>query len=307
MSNTIFVIGAALTDLMGFPSGQPAPTDSVPGLVRYAPGGVGRNLAENLARLQIPTELITAFGDDDFGRELADHCRKVGIGTDYSITAKDRASAINLAILDAQYDLYAGVADLRVLDSLKPDHLDAHREALAGAEAIALETSCSREVIEWLTDQEWEAPLYLDPVSTRLSERVEDKLHRFHTLKANRRQAETLAGRSLLRQSDLDWIAHRWLDKGLERVFITLGSGGAFAADRQGSLLLPAAKLKVANTTGAGDAFLAGIMWATRRGWPLEDCCRAGVAAATIALRSVDAINPAMNENSLLEQLRKLC
>ena len=80
MNGPIFVIGAAITDLLGFPPGEIVVGESMPGVIRRAPGGVGRNVAENLVRLGLPTELITVFGDDPFGRGLAAHARRAGIG-----------------------------------------------------------------------------------------------------------------------------------------------------------------------------------------------------------------------------------
>ncbi|MEO0876700.1 MAG: carbohydrate kinase family protein, partial [Bacteroidota bacterium] len=307
MSKTIFVIGAAITDVMGFPFGKPQPADSVPGLMAKAPGGVARNLAENLVRLGLRVELVTAFGDDIDGRALLQNCQDLNIGVRHSILAEGRKGAVHLAVLDEQKDLFAGVADLSVLDVLSTSYLDEQKEAMEQAEAICLETNTPAEVIDWVLAQEWEIPLYLDPVSSHLAKRVLDQLGRFHTIKANRRQAEILSGQRVLTFEDMKQAAKKLIRQGVERVFITLGSQGAFAADRDQQIHLAAAKVKVANTTGAGDAFQAGLLWASRRKWSLEDCCRAGLAASTIAVRSEHATSPDLSEATLLEHIRKFC
>ena len=307
MSKPIFVIGAAITDIMGFPFGQPQPTDSVPGVITKAPGGVARNLAENLVRLGIRVELLTAFGDDIDGRALLQNCQDLNIGVRHSILADGHKGAVHLAVLDDRKDLFAGVADLSILEVLSSEYLNEQRAALEGAEALCIETNTPAEVIDWFLAQEWEIPLYLDPVSSHLAKRVLDQLGRFHTIKANRRQAEILSGQRVLNLEDMKQAAKKLLDQGVQRVFITLGSQGAFAADEQHQVHLAAAKVKVANTTGAGDAFQAGILWASRRNWSLEDCCRAGLAASTIAVRSEHATSPDLSEATLLEHIRKFC
>lgn len=307
MSKLIFVLGAAITDMMGFPHGKPLPSDSVPGIVAKAPGGVARNLAENLVRLGLRTELITAFGDDKDGRALLKNCQDLNIGVRHSILADGHKGAIHLAVLDERKDLYAGIADLSVLSVLSPTYLEQQKAAMEQAEAICLETNTPPAAIDWLLEQEWEVPLYLDPVSSHLAARIQSQLGRFHTIKANRRQAEVLTGGRVLNLEDMKRAASKLLDQGVQRVFITLGSQGAFAADENHAVHLAAAKVKVANTTGAGDAFQAGLLWASRRNWSLEDCCRAGLAASTIAVRSESATSPDLSEASLLEYIRKFC
>ena len=136
MSKSIFVLGAAITDMMGFPFGKPLPTDSVPGTIAKAPGGAGRNLAENLARLGLRVELVTAFGDDRDGRALLQNCQDINIGVRHSILANGYKGAMHLAILDERKDLYTGVADLSVLQVLSPTYLEQQREALEQADKV---------------------------------------------------------------------------------------------------------------------------------------------------------------------------
>jgi pseudouridine kinase len=193
------------------------------------------------------------------------------------------------------------------MDTITPAYLERQTGTLQNARAICLETNLPADAINWFLAQEWEVPLYLDPVSDRLSVKINKQLGKFHTIKANRRQAEILSGQRILQPKDLESIAQQWLKEGVQRVFITLGNQGAFVANQAQQLHIPAAKVPVVNTTGAGDAFYAGVLWASLRKWPLEDCCRAGLAASTVAVRSTTAINPELNEASLLEHIKKFC
>ena len=307
MSHPIFVIGAALTDIVGFPQRRAAPRDSVPGRIVKSSGGVGRNLAENLTRLGLETELITVFGDDQYGRELLEECQRLNIGVRHGILADGRAGGRHLAFIDENRELLVGIADLEIMEVLTPAYLETQRSALENAALICVETNTPPAAIDWLLDQELEVPLYLDPVSAQLAERVKDRIGRFDTVKVNRRQAEVLGGREVTQLRDMEAVAEQWLRAGVRRVFITLGERGAFAADRERSIHLPAAKVKVVDTTGAGDAFQAGLIWAGLRNWSLEDCCRAGLAASTVAVRAEGAINKELSQAVLLEHIRKFC
>ncbi|MEZ4985038.1 MAG: carbohydrate kinase family protein [Saprospiraceae bacterium] len=307
MNSSIFVLGAAITDVMGFRVGAPAAGDSVPGSVARAAGGVGRNLAENLTRLGLPVQLLTAFGDDKNGQDLLRQCQQLNIGVRYSVLAEGYKGALHLAILDEHKDLFAGVADLSVMEVISPAYLEQQLEALQQASALCIETNLPQAAIDWVVAQEWEVPLYLDPVSVRLSTRIARHIGRFHTVKANRSQAEALSGQRILHPKDMEAVARQWIDKGVQRVFITLGNQGAYAANANHQVHIPAAKVVVADTTGAGDAFHAGVVWASQRNWSLEDCCRAGLAASTLAVKSVGAINTALNQHTLLEHIRSFC
>ncbi|MEM1215313.1 MAG: carbohydrate kinase family protein, partial [Bacteroidota bacterium] len=302
----IFVLGAALTDLVGFPQQATLLHDSIPGRVRRSAGGVGRNLADNLSRLGLPVELVTAFGEDDNGRNLLKACQAANIGVRHSILAEGYPGARHLAILNEQNDLLAGIADMEVLTVISPAYLEQQMGALSQARLLCVETNLPANTIDWLLDQDWEMPLYLDPVSAPLSQKVTGRLGRFHTVKANLQQASVLAGFAIKDSRDLAKVAHQWLRQGVQRICITLGADGAFVADQQQQYHLTTVKVNVANTTGAGDAFFAGFIWATQRNWSLDDCCRAGLAASAIAVRAVDAINPELSEISLLEWVKKL-
>lgn len=307
MNNPVFIIGAAISDLMAFPYVDLSEGDSVPGRVLRAPGGVGRNIAENLARLGLHPELISVFGDDPFSRGLASHARRAGIGLDYSLLREKGEGCWHLALYNEENDLHHGVADLSALDDLTPAALEQRLSVLQSASAIVVETNCPEGALNWIATQSWSMPLYLDPVSAVLCRKVAGRLSHYHTLKANRRQAEALTGQILRTRADLERVARSLLVTGLQRIFITLGPEGVFAADKDAMHLLPAAKGPIASTTGAGDAFMAGLLWASRRNWPIDDCARAGLAASALALREEGAVSSVLTEQALLEQLRGLC
>ena len=92
------------------------------------------------------------------------------------------------------------------------------------------------------------------------------------------------------------------LDKGVHRVFISMGADGMYAATAEEQLWLPNLPGRMVNTTGCGDAFMAAITWAYLQGTDLTDTAKAGLAASVIAMESAETINPAMSEDTLRQR-----
>ena len=79
----VVVIGAANIDIGGTAYKELIPADSNQGIITISFGGVGRNIAYNLAKLGVNVVFITALGDDTLGKDLLNHCKDSGINTDY--------------------------------------------------------------------------------------------------------------------------------------------------------------------------------------------------------------------------------
>ena len=119
----IVVFGGANTDIAGASDAALVQRDSNPGRVTVSCGGVGRNVAENLAKLGCDTALVTAFGGDHNARELRGCCEASGIDVSASITCDDLPGSVYLAILDDAGDMALALSDMRALDRLTPDAL----------------------------------------------------------------------------------------------------------------------------------------------------------------------------------------
>lgn len=295
------VVGGALLDLMGFPSAPLTPFDSTPGSIHLAPGGVGRNVAENLARLGLPVRLITAFGDDAFSELMIRQAQETGIDLSESLFLRGRTGAVHLAILNDRRDMTAGIAALEILRELTPAFLENKKQQLLEAPLVIVETNIPGETIDWLTRLHPDVRLFLDPVSVPLSGKVRGMLDRFHTLKLNKQEAEALLHHSLQTEKDLEYAAGRFLDQGVSRVFLTLGPEGVYFRDEQNGGRIAPPAVSIVNTTGAGDAFMAGLVLGSLEERTTEACARLGMACAAVALQHESAVHPGIkklvNEN----------
>ncbi len=146
--------------------------------------------------------------------------------------------------------------------------------------------------------------MFVDAVSTVKAEKLRSILGKIHTLKPNLLEAELLSGVPIRDEASLRLAADALLSTGMHRVFISLGAKGVYAADQHQRLSLPCLPAAMVNATGAGDAFMAGLVWAYLEGTDLKNTAMAGLAAAAIAIESQKTINPAMSVTALRGKLQ---
>lgn len=292
----ITVVGGANLDVVGIPEGRYIPHDSNAGHVRTSSGGVGRNIAENLARLGAAVRLVTAWGDDTDSAQLRAACEAVGMDCAYGVEAAGIPCSRYLAILDGDGDLAAAVNDMRALAALTAGQIDA--AAFSGSRATVLDTNLPAETIARVAEISGEIPLVLDPVSVVKAEAARPVLDRLAALKANLMEAEALAG-----VTGAKMAAERLVEVGVGWVFVTMGAEGVWCASRDGSFAIPPRHVIVRNATGAGDAFTAGVAWGLACGLALRDTARIAATLAAIALESENTVNERLSPAVLAERM----
>lgn len=291
----ITVVGGANTDIVGIPEVAFALHDSIPGHVRVSAGGVGRNIAENLARLGARVRLVTVFGADAASEALAIACEEAGIDTSFSIRVPDVPGSTYLAVLDASGDLAAAVNDMRALALLGPEALDP--AAFSGADAVVLDTNLPASTIARAAALA-AAPIVLDPVSVPKSAAALPVLGLLSAIKPNLREAEALSGARGAEAS-----ASALLALGVARVFLTMGADGVVCASADGLIALQPLPAAVANVTGAGDAFTAGVAWGTATGMTVLETAELALALSAITLESERTVSDHVSGEALRERM----
>ncbi len=294
----VTVVGGVNMDIGGQPGEDLVPRDSNPGTVRMSLGGVGRNIAHNLALLGVDTRLLTVFGDDLNAQKIAASCGELGIDISQSPVVPGGRTSTYLFINDQRGDMALAVSDMDIYRHLTPQVLAQRQKLLGASQVVVLDTNIPEESIRYLAEN-CPAPLFADPVSTAKAGKLRPVLGRLHTLKPNRMEAELLSGVPITDEQSLRRAAETLLDTGLRRVFISLGADGVFAADHSAQVHLPVLEAEMANTTGCGDAFMAAIAWAYLQGTDLTGTARAGLAASAVAMEGRETINPAMSADIL--------
>lgn len=295
----ITVVGGANADIIGIPDGRFRLRDSNPGHVRRSPGGVARNIAENLARIGAEARLVTAFGDDEIATWLKQECSDDGIDISYSVDVSGTPGCRYLAVLDAAGDLAAAVNDMRALDALTPEMLA--EDAFADVDAVVLDTNLQSSTIARVAELAGAAPLVLDPVSTAKAPKSMPIIGRLAAFKGNLREAEELSG-----AAGAEGAAARLLQAGVKHVFVTMGVGGVWCASATESFALRAPSAPVANATGAGDAFTAGVAWGLAAGMALRETARWASAMSAIALESERTVSETMSAEAVRHRMEAM-
>lgn len=227
----IAVVGGVNIDIGGRSDAPLVAGDSNPGRIRSSLGGVGRNIAHNLALLGAKVKLITALGADDGAKRIEASCADLGIDLTDSLYVSDGATSTYLFLADSNGDMALAMNDMAIYEQLTPAFLETKLTTLNAAALVVLDTNLSAESIRYLGEH-CTAPLFADPVSAAKAGKLEPILGRLHTLKPNRMEAELLSGVTVTDEASLYRAADTLLAAGLQRVFISLGADGVLEIGR---------------------------------------------------------------------------
>ena len=301
----IAIVGGANVDIGGFPEGRALAGDSNPGRVRVSMGGVGRNIACNAARMGLEVELITALGGDAHADLIRADCARAGVSLAHALCFPDAATSSYLFIADEHGDMALAVNDMGIHDRLTVEALAPALDVLRGASLVVLDANVPARTIAWLA-QTLEAPVIADAVSAAKADKLSAAIPYLDALKPNRIEAQLLTGISVETAGGASRAARALVERGAKRVFLTLGAQGVCCADARETRFLSGGHPQVVNATGAGDAFTAALAWARLRNLPLSESALAGMAAATIAMESMETVNPEMSPERLVQRMAEL-
>ncbi|MCX7970214.1 MAG: carbohydrate kinase family protein [Negativicutes bacterium] len=301
----VVVVGGANVDILGFPHNRLTLRDSNPGHVKLAWGGVGRNIAENICRLGIKCFLITILGRDFYARQIIEHGRLIGLEILTPQLPPDAITSSYIALHDETGDMAVALACMDAYDNFPAGFILDHRDLIAGAACLVVDGNIPAPILTLIFDL-YRGPVYYDPVSTAKAEKARAVLGRFHCIKPNRHEAEALSGLRIADDGDLAAAASHFLELGVNRVFLTLDRHGLFFADRQQSRRLVLPPPEVVNATGAGDAFVAGLVVSHLHQLNLCDTAAFATACSVCALRHFETINPSLSFELVAQTLEEL-
>ncbi len=287
-SSPVVVIGGANIDIKARVEGHAVVGTSNYGDVTRSPGGVGRNIAENLARLGVPVQLIAAVGDDADGAYLVGSCRDAGI--DCSLLVRPGgATGCYVAVLDPTGDLVIGVNAMTITEAITPAHIAERAGAIGAAATVVADANLAEETLRAVAElaNRRNLPLCLEPVSDFKALKFLDLLdrrHRVNLMTPNRSQLAAMTKAPVGTDDDIRAAAAELHGRGVERLIVGLGADGAYASDGRRGVFVPALATVVEDVTGGGDAAFAGALWALREGHDIGWAARIGQAAAALAI-----------------------
>lgn len=302
----ICIIGGANVDIQGFPFARFIPRDSNPGIVKVSAGGVGRNIGENIARMGCPVKLITVIGADANGRELMEHSKSSGIDMENCLVINGKPTSTYLCILDEKGDMISAIADMGIFDLMDTGFIEQKKQVIEDSRLCILDTNIPSSVIEYVVKAHKDKIFFLDTVSTSKAMKVKDCIGYFHTIKPNVLEAEALSGIEIHNEDDCYRASSYFLNKGVKRVFITMGDKGVYYNDGFERRQIKAPHINAVNATGAGDAFIAALALGYVKNFNIDYAARFAQAASVLALLNEDTINPGLSFENVIMKMEEI-
>lgn len=300
----IVVVGGVNVDISGTSDTPMLDADSNPGRVRITLGGVGRNIAENLCRLGCQVKMLTVLGDDLYAARIRQSCAELGLDLSMSLTLPGSRTSTYLCVNDADGDLYAAISDMEIYSRLTPDFLMARMDQLNAAALVIVDANMPEEIIRCLCEH-CTAPLIADPVSVKKAGKLSPYLSRFVTLKPNRPEAALLTGVPIQDMDGVPEAADKFLAEGVKCAFISLGGKGVYYSDGVRSGVQPCCPANIVNTTGCGDAFLAGVSLGYVLGLDIAGMALMGQAASAICAEADAAVSPDITFDKVQQKMHQ--
>lgn len=300
----IVAIGGLNMDIAGISGPLYKERDSNIGKVYMTPGGVGRNIAHNLRNLEAPVDLISVYGDDNFGDLLKESCQELGIGLNQSSQIPGKASSVYLYVTDGEGDMVTGVNAMEIIEEITPEFLEDKLDHINGAQVVVIDANISRDAIEYLA-KHVTAPIFAEPVSTVKSQNFLQVLDKIDTIKPNEHETEVLTGVRVWNEETAQEAADILIAKGVKNVFISMGVHGVFAADKDGGRLVPILPTDMVSANGAGDSTMATLVWARYHygdSLSKEEVAMLAQAAASITLESASSVSDQLSIRNVVHK-----
>ncbi|BFM49891.1 PfkB family carbohydrate kinase [Marinomonas sp. THO17] len=301
--NAYVVIGGANVDINGNSAVTWLANDSNPGFINQSPGGVGRNIAENLARLGEKVHLIAPVGLDQRGDWLIEQTHASGVDIHHVLRHDHLPTGTYLAISNEHGQLQAAIADMRIVDTLEPQRLASKSSLLQSAQSIIVDANLSIDCLDWLSKEYFSAQFIADAVSATKAPKLLPLLNQLTLLKVNQDEARALLQSQ---QTDPQALAQELLKQGVKSVLLSLGSQGLLFADASGCYQQSCHPTSPVSDTGAGDALLAGYLTACEQFEDISKRLSFALACAAMTLESPHANHPELSVQKVTQWIQSL-
>lgn len=298
----VLVIGAANFDIQGWMD-KPLSTQ---GRVHSAVGGVARNIAENLARLGVPTVLLSAVGADGAGHRLLLQATNAGIDTSYVLIDPDGRTGACLVTLDEKGEIQTTIKDLGIINQITPRFLNDRRRLFRDAWLVMVDANLSPQALDTLfrLAQRYQTPVCADPTSPALAAKFKPFLKQLHMITPNQAEAAVLLDdKPVKSESQSIHAAKRLVALGVDIVVITMAERGVCYATSNENGRVPALQIKVVDLSGAGAALSAAIIFGLLEDFSVNEAVRLGVSAAALTIQSCETVCKTLNLEDLYNQL----
>ena len=291
------VLGAVFVDIKGYPAAQYIPGGRNVGRIVNVHGGVARNIAEDIANLELRPIFVSLVDDTPAGEDVLRKLQRHKVDTRYIKTVPDGMGTW-LAIFDNTGDVVASISKRPDLTSLAETLDEKGDEIFSRADCVLLEIDLEQNVLHRVFDlaHRHHIPVYAAVSNMSIAVKRRDLLRKTDCLICNSQEAGIFFSEDLEAYAPGEMpgiLLDRVRSAQLRAMVVTMGKDGAAYADIDGhSGLCPALTVDVIDTTGAGDAFFAGTSVGLSAGKTLAEACSIGTRLAASVICTKDNVCP---------------
>lgn len=311
---SVVVVGGANMDIKAHSRDRAVLRTSNPGAAVTTPGGVGRNIAENLARLGSPTHLVAPVGRDAFGEALVAATRAAGVVVDHMVTTDDPTGTY-LAVMESDGELLVAVSNMSCTDNLTVRQLAGARDLIAHCDLLVIEGNIPPAPAVWLLDYATATgvEVVIDPVSVAKAAALAPALtpeRPVLALTPNQDELAAIVGRRVPHTtSSVAKAAREVHELGVRHVWVRRGLAGSTLSsrDEEGRVTVthfPAPRTQVVDVTGAGDAMTAAFVHGLLRRDSPREAAAFGQMAAALTVASPETVRPDISARLVDAELR---
>ena len=293
----IVVLGAVFVDIKGFPHDVYVPTGRNAGHIQYIHGGVSRNVVEDIANIELRPTYISIVDESALGEEVIKKLERHKVNVEY-IQKIPEGMGTWLAVFSDDGDLAGSISQrpnlMPILDLLN----EKGDEIFKDCDSIVLEADIDPEIIKKVLDfaHKYDKKVYGVISNMSLAVGRRDLLQQFDCLVCNELEAGIFFAENYSKKSakELCEIISQKVKAGaMKSMVVTMGSKGSIYADQNGDKgICPAKKVTVRDTTGAGDAFCAGLSIGLTYGKDLKESVEIGTRLAASVITSSENVCP---------------
>ena len=269
-------------------------------------GGVMHNIITDYSMLGKKAKIITAYGDDSYGKMILEDYEKNGIDIVHSLKVPHSSSGIFIQIQDENNDMHMAVCDMSVFENITPEFIFTKQKLLAKAALVMIDPSLKDETIEAIISIcKGITPICIDPISDNFALKTAAYVQYFDFIKPNRNELANLSSMPVNTMEEVKAAGRSLLDKGLKKILVSLGKDGVLYMDEKQCVHKKFKEEKqMVNASGAGDALSAAFLYGMVQGLDIGETLNYCLAAGIAAIRSKTAINENMSL-ALLDEIIK--
>lgn len=293
----IVVVGTSFIDIKGFPNDIYLPTGRNVGRVEYVHGGVARNVVEDIANIELRPTYVSIVDDTPLGAAVYQKLKNHKVNMDHVLTLPNGMGTW-LAVFDNNGDLAGSISSrpnfMPVLDLLE----EKGDEIFATADSVVLQVDLAKEIVKKVIElaEKYQKKLFALVSNMSIAADRRDLLQKFDCFICNELEAGILFVDDYANKTPeelRDIISVNINKANIPSMIVTMGERGSVYATMHGEKgIYPARKVHVKDTTGAGDAFCAGVSIGLTYGKNMAESIEIGTRLAASVITSSENVCP---------------